>query len=159
MIQTVTQTRIIRDGTGTSSRIIITPVTSTRLIRDGGAQGATGTNGGGLTWSVATADTTMVANSGYVSEDAGHRVVFTLPTSFAVGDQFAIHGSSSGGWQINFNANQFATLVGVGVTQVGIASGIFSDVTTPKAFIYLFATKANLELTIVAVSGADFNFQ
>ena len=100
MIQTVTQTRIIRDGTGTSSRIIITPVTSTRLIRDGGAQGATGANGaiGGMTFTTVTTNLTMAVKTAYKVTNTV-RVLLAMPSG-AVGDEIYVYNYGVGGFRI-----------------------------------------------------------
>lgn len=60
-------------------------------------------------WQSITATTkTMVAGEGYVSTStANAQIVYTLPTTVAVGAVFAVvGGSGTGGWKINQNASQ-----------------------------------------------------
>ena len=78
-------------------------------------------SGAGFTWNtVVGATQTIVAANGYVANDSGGQVVFTLPATGTVGDTFQILGMSSAGWSIHQNASQYiqfgalATTTGTG---------------------------------------------
>lgn len=68
---------------------------------------ATGGGGGtGFAWiDVAGTTQAMSVNTGYVATNSA-QVVFTLPTTSAVGDRIAVQDSGLGGWRINQGANQ-----------------------------------------------------
>jgi len=48
-----------------------------------------------------TTPVTMVTNTGYTSDDGATQVVFTLPTTSAIGDWIEINGKGSGLWTIH----------------------------------------------------------
>lgn len=52
------------------------------------------------------ASVTMVANTGYTSDDGASLVTFTLPTTSAIGDWIEINGKGSGLWTIAQAAGQ-----------------------------------------------------
>lgn len=68
---------------------------------------ASGAGGGGLTWSVVTGATqTMAVNNGYFANRASN-IVFSLPTTSAVGDQVAVSNINTAlGWTISYTTNQ-----------------------------------------------------
>lgn len=62
--------------------------------------------GGGLTWSVITADQSATVNNGYICNKAG-LLTLTLPASAAIGDIIRVTGINTAlGWKIAQNANQ-----------------------------------------------------
>jgi hypothetical protein len=78
--------------------ISITPATGAITIA------ATGL--GGFTWTDVTGTTqAMVANNGYIADNAG-LVSFTLPTTAAQGTLISVCGNGAGGWTILQNALQ-----------------------------------------------------
>lgn len=64
--------------------------------------------GGGLTWSAATADTTIVVDNGYLTIHGtpATKLIYTLPAASAVGKVFRIAGYTAGGWRIAQGAGQ-----------------------------------------------------
>jgi hypothetical protein len=86
-------------------------------------QAATG--GGGLTWTVITADQSGVAGNGYICNKAG-TLTITLPASGAIGDIIEITGiNTATGWAIAQNANQ-QIFLGTSSTTVGAGGSITS---------------------------------
>lgn len=55
---------------------------------------------GGFAYSTITADQTGVVGNAYVNNKAGSRLVVTLPTTASVGQEIAIFGYSSQGWEV-----------------------------------------------------------
>jgi collagen type VII alpha len=69
-----------------------------------GPQGPTGS--GGLSWTEVTGTSqSMVANNGYIANNAG-LVTLTLPTTIAIGDLIPVSGFGAGGWTIAQNSGQ-----------------------------------------------------
>lgn len=80
---------------------------------------------GGLTWSVITADQTVVVGNGYICNKAG-TLTLTLPASPSVGDMFAVTGiNSATGWKIGQPATQ-QIFMGTSSTTVGTGGSITS---------------------------------
>jgi hypothetical protein len=69
-------------------------------------------SGGGLTWSNATADFTLAVGNAYVIEHAtpANKMLCTLPATATLGQTIEIVGSTSGGWKVVQNANQYIRL-------------------------------------------------
>lgn len=80
---------------------------------------------------VTGASQTVTANCSYIANNAS-RVVFTLPTTAAVGSRFEVIGKGSGGWSVAQNAGQSIRYDGVETT-AGTADGIQSNETTACA--------------------------
>jgi hypothetical protein len=90
-------------------------------------------------WSEITGLTqTMSVNKGYISNNAA-RVVFTLPTTSAVGDELRIVGKGAGGWGILLNSGQ-TIRVGSSVTTTSTGSIASSEA---HDAIQLVCTTAN----------------
>lgn len=82
-------------------------------------------SGGGLTWSVITADQSGVASNGYICNKAG-TLTITLPASGSIGDIIEITGINTAlGWKIAQNANQ-QIFIGTSSTTVGVGGSIAS---------------------------------
>ena len=80
---------------------------------------------GGLTWSVITADQTVVVGNGYICNKAG-LLTLTLPASPSVGDMFAVTGMNTAlGWKIAQPATQ-QIFMGTSSTTVGTGGSIAS---------------------------------
>jgi hypothetical protein len=62
----------------------------------------------GLTWTEVTVagPTTMVVNSGYITNNAGSVVELDLPATAAVGSMLRVTGIGAGGWQVNCGTGQ-----------------------------------------------------
>jgi hypothetical protein len=73
-------------------------------ITNGSGSITIGSNGGGLSWSVETADLTAAVNHGYGANKAG-ALAFTLPATSAVGDVVSIVGMINS-WNIVQGAGQ-----------------------------------------------------
>ena len=112
IVQNVVQQRVIRDGTGISSRIILSPVIATRLIRDGGAQGATGANGaiGGMTFTTVTTNLTMAVKTAYKVTNTV-RVLLAMPSG-AVGDEIYVYNYGVGGFRITVPSGSIIHILG-----------------------------------------------
>ncbi|QZA59479.1 hypothetical protein [Candidatus Rhabdochlamydia porcellionis] len=84
--------------------------------------------GGGITWVNVTGTTqAIVVNTGYIASNAA-QVVFTLPTTAALGDTFYITGNGNAGtsgWKINQNAGQ-VIFFGSSTTTVGTSGSLTS---------------------------------
>lgn len=63
--------------------------------------------GGGILWNdVTAASQTLSANNGYVVDNAGSLVTFTIPSTAAIGDTYIIQGKTSLGWRVNVATGQ-----------------------------------------------------
>lgn len=75
--------------------------------------------GGGLTWNVvAGTSENMVANNGYIPNNAG-LVTLTMPATASVGDVFRVAGLGSGGWLLQMNTGQIANFGSSPTTSAG----------------------------------------
>lgn len=82
-------------------------------------------SGGGVTWSVITADQTIVVGNGYICNKAG-LLTLTLPSSPAIGDMFVVTGQNTAlGWKIAQNANQ-QIFFGTSSTTIGTGGSLSS---------------------------------
>jgi hypothetical protein len=80
---------------------------------------------GGLTWSVITADQTVVVGNGYIC-NKGSVLTLTLPASPSVGDFFAVTGINTAlGWKIGQPATQ-QIFMGTSSTTVGTGGSLAS---------------------------------
>lgn len=70
---------------------------------------------------------TMVVNQRYHVTNASTRVVLTLPTTAALGDQILVRGTAAGGWQIAQNSGQ--TIHGATNTTTGTGGSLASQAT------------------------------
>jgi hypothetical protein len=84
-------------------------------------------SGAGFTWNTVSGSTqTIAAANGYIANDSGAQVVFTLPASGTVGDTFQILGMSADGWSIHQNASQYIQF-GALVTTTGTGGSLTSS--------------------------------
>jgi len=150
-------------GTLTSGQLIIgstgaTPTAATLTagpgvsISNGAGSITISGTGSGIGWTEVTGTTqTIVADNGYVANNAGV-VTFTLPTTAAFGTAISIIGKGAGGWAIAQNANQ-SIQVGSVSTTVGNTGSLAS--TNRFDSIDLICTTANLIWTTLGgVQGA-----
>lgn len=151
---------LIGGGTGTLQTIttpdatIVTPVAANINFLNGTGMNITGSGnnitfnatGMSLNWTVVNAATqTLAVNNGYISNN-GAGVVFSLPTTCAVGSIFIVTAKIAAGWSITQSAGQmiqfgkFNTTTGAGgslaSTQVGDTACIVCDVAN-TSFIVL----------------------
>ncbi len=93
---------------------------------------------------------TMAVNTGYVANNSGSAVAFTLPTTAAVGTIMEIAGSCSGGWNIVQNANQI-----VHVGSLATTTGVGGSITTTNRYdgIRMICIVANLEWSVLGMQG------
>lgn len=83
-------------------------------------------SGGGLSWSVITADQSAVAAHGYICNKAS-ALVLTLPASASIGDTIEVTGINTAlGWKIAQNANQ-EIFFGLTSTTVGVTGYLQSS--------------------------------
>jgi len=107
--------------------------------------------GGGLSWSVVTGTTqAMVAQEGYIANNAG-LVTATLPATSAVGDTFAITGMNNAtGWKIAQNASQTIHF-GSSDTTTGVGGSLASSATYDS--VELICNVANTSFIVVSSIG------
>lgn len=121
---------------GTNGQVIVgstgaDPVFAT-LTGTGGITFTTGAGslainntGGGLTWSVVTADASFTVNTGTIANKAG-LLTMTLPATASIGDEIAITGENTAlGWKIAQNANQ-QIFFGTSSTTLGATGSLAS---------------------------------
>lgn len=81
--------------------------------------------GGGMSWTIVTGITqAMTSGEGYIANNS-LPVVFTLPSTSAVGDLISVQGYGSGGWRISQGASQLIR-VGNVVTTTGALGYVLS---------------------------------
>lgn len=112
-------------------------------------QTPSGGGGSGMTWTVVTADTTMVTNNGYISNKSS-LCVLTLPASTTVGSVIRIAGSGINGWKIAQNASQKVYINGLGTT-TGTGGYLQSTNSTGDA-IEIVCTATN-EYRVISMMG------
>jgi hypothetical protein len=91
----------------------------------------------------------MSTNNAYGANNAA-QVVFTLPSTFAVGDEMIIMGLGAGGWKIAQNASQLIHMSGQ-VTTTGTGGSLSSG--TQYDTVHLKALVANTTLTVIGAQG------
>jgi hypothetical protein len=99
---------LVASGTNTLSRLGVgsdTYVLTADSTQTTGVKWAAAT-GSGETWNDATSTTqTMSVNNGYVADNAS-QVVFTLPSTSALGSILEVIGKGAGGWKISQGSGQ-----------------------------------------------------
>jgi len=104
--------------------------------------------GGGFTWSVETLATNMVANHGYIGNNAAG-VTFTLPATASVGDVFKVTGLQAS-WTIAQNAGQ-TIYFGNQSTTTGAGGSLTS--TNARDVIELVCVVANNDFQVLSSIG------
>lgn len=81
-----------------------------------------------FTWNVTTSSTavTLAVNNGYIANNTSAKVVYTLPSSFAVGDVIEVCALAGNGFRISQNSGQFM-VVGNSITTIGTGGYIESQ--------------------------------
>jgi hypothetical protein len=107
---------------------------------------------GGLTWSVATANTSMVADNGYITIHGtpATKLEYTLPTSCAVGKVLRIAGFTAGGWKVIQGAGQ-QIYFGNQATTSG--AGGYLEFTDAKDCVELLCVVADTTYTVTSSIG------
>lgn len=105
----------------------------------------------GFTWNevVVMGPTSMVANNGYVANNAG-LVTLTLPVTAAFGTVIRVAGKGAGGWIISQNAGQTIHF-GSSDTTPGVGGSLAS--TLQYDSVELLCTVADTEWTVLSVIG------
>lgn len=106
--------------------------------------------GAGLTWTVVSGATqTMAVNNGYFANRASN-IVFSLPTTSAVGDTVAVNNMNTAlGWTISYTTNQ---QIFIGNTSATVTSGSISS-TALGDTVTLVCRTANLTWAVVSSMG------
>lgn len=87
-----------------------------------------------LTWSVITADQSVVVSNGYIC-NKGSVLTLTLPASPSAGDVFAVTGINTAlGWKIAQNAGQ-QIFFGTSATTVGVTGNLASINTRDSVYL------------------------
>lgn len=88
-------------------------------------QNDTATN---FTWNVTTSATavTLAVNNGYIANNTSSQVVYTLPSTFAIGDVIQVCALAGNGFRINQNNLQFM-IIGNSITTIGTGGYIESQ--------------------------------
>jgi hypothetical protein len=107
-------------------------------------------SGGGLTWTVVTGATQVMAvNNGYIANRAG-TVAFTLPTTSAVGDMVAVTGiNTATGWSIGYTTNQ---QIFFGTSSATVTTGSLASINI-RDTVYLVCVTANLNWNVISSIG------
>lgn len=102
--------------------------------------------GGGMTWTVVTGSTQVMAvNNGYVANYAG-QLAFTLPTTSAVGDVVEVTGmNTAAGWKIAYTTGQ---QIFYGTSSATLTSGSIAA-TNIRDTVKLVCIVANLTWNVV----------
>ncbi len=103
---------------------------------------------------VTGATQTMVANAGYIANNSGSTVAFTLPSTAAIGTIMEVIGNCSGGWSIAQNASQIIHHAGTSTT-----AGVTGSVVTVERYdcIKLICTVTDLEWSTFSAGNLTFN--
>ena len=105
--------------------------------------------GGGLAWSVITANQAIAVNNGYICNKAG-LLTLTLPTTSAVGTVFAVTNiNTAAGIEITYTTNQ---QIFMGSSSTTITTGNI-ECTALGDSLYLVCTSANLVWQVISSMG------
>ena len=103
-------------------------------------------DGGGLVWAEETGTTEqMLITHGYVANN-GSQVVFTLPSTAAIGNKVAVSGKGAGKWRISQNAGQ-TIHYGANDTTTGASGYLTGDI--QYACVELVCITANTDWVVV----------
>jgi hypothetical protein len=118
------------------------------IVTDGFVQLA---GSSGFTWNevVVMGPTSMVANNGYVANNAG-LVTLTLPVTAAFGTVIRVAGKGGGGWLIAQNAGQ---TIHFGVVDTSTGAGGSLESTDQYDAVELLCTEADTDWTVLSVIG------
>jgi hypothetical protein len=92
-------------------------------------------------WTVVTGNTQAITeNNGYFANNATQQIIFTLPATAAVGDEFEIAALNAFAWKLDQGSGQ-SIIVGTSTTTTGIAGSISASET--GAWIKVICSVAN----------------
>ena len=106
-------------------------------------------SGGGITWSIITADQSAVVDNGYIC-NKGTLLTLTLPTTAAVNTRIRLAGMNAGLWKIAQNASQKIHFGNV-TTTTG-TGGYLASVHARDA-VELICVVADLEWNVISSIG------
>ncbi len=145
---TMTDGQVILGSTG-ASPVAASLTAGTGITLTPGAGSLTITATGTNAWvDQTTTPVTMVANTGYTSDDGATLVEFTLPATSAIGDFVEINGKGSGLWTIAQAAGQQ-----IHVSPAATTAGVGGSLSSVAAFdnVRLRCTTADLIWTVVSM--------
>ena len=129
---------LIGTTSGDPSAAALTAGTGISITSSSGSVTITAT-GSAVGWTTVTGATqAMTTNNAYIANDTGAVVVFTLPTTSAVGDLLIVVGKATGmGWQITYTTGQNIQLGNVASTATtgNIASSAATDCITLRCIV------------------------
>ena len=106
--------------------------------------------GGGITWTEVTGTTqTMAVDNAYIANNAS-QVVFTLPSTAAVGKVVRVSGKGAGGWKIAQNASG---IIHFGNVDTTIGTGGYIQSTHKRDSVELVCVVANNEWNVISSVG------
>ena len=126
---------------------ILTDGTTTNFLRGDGTYAAPA-GGTGLTWAVATVDTTALVNKGYIVNSGGLLTV-TLPVSAAIGDIVRVAGIN-GAWKVAQSALQ---QVFIGDTSTTAGVGGYLQSTDTRDAVELICVTINSSWNTLSAFG------
>lgn len=146
---TLTSGQLLIGGTTTPAAATLTAGTGVS-ISNGNNSITINAVGSGMTWTVVTgASQVMAVNTGYIANRAG-TVAFTLPTTSAVGDMVAVTGiNTATGWSIGYTTNQ---QIFFGTSSATVTTGSLASVNI-RDTVYLVCVVANLSWNCVCSVG------
>lgn len=105
----------------------------------------------GITWSVVTGTTQTLAKfKAYVASNAS-RIIFTLPTTAAVGDTFTVAGLGAGGWKVALTSGQ---VINYNNTNTGTGSGFGVQSVDQYSAVTIICSVANTTFQVVNGQGS-----
>lgn len=138
-------------GSSTSAFTNLAIGSNTFVLTSNGTTAAwAAASGGGMTWSVITADQTVAVNNGYICNKAS-ALVLTLPTTSAAGDTFRVTGINTAlGWKIAQAASQ---QIFFGNTSTTSGTGGSLQSSAIRDSIHLVCVVANLTWNVLSSQG------
>lgn len=92
---------------------------------------------------------TLSAGFTYICDNGNSEIVFTVPTSAALGDTYIIKGFSSGGWKVVLNPSQTAY---IGNESTTVGTGSFQSF-QPSDSVLIQCVKANTTFSVIPLQG------
>ena len=105
--------------------------------------------GGGITWSVITADQSLTVNTGVLANKSSGTLTLTLPTTAAVGTSIRVSGMQNT-WRVAQNASQKINFGSISTTT---GTGGYLESTNARDSVELVCCVANTEWNVVSSIG------
>jgi len=142
-------------GTGIDGDYYLNDSNGDVYLKSGGSwsivaniKGLDGTGAGTVTDVTGTSQT-MVADNGYVADNAA-LVTLTLPVTAAIGDEFVVIGKGAGGWKVAQNASQSIQFTAGGsVTATTSGTGGHIDSSVASDCVHLVCITANTLFAVI----------